>query len=240
LAKALGIQYGRKFPPSDCGYILSWGAGYCGEEEIELKSQPFNSLKAIHKNAYDKYNSLGMMTEQRVPVPKHCPASSIDEALKRGLLEYPVIGRKNSHRSGSGFYLCMNNRDLKNNINKTNYFLQYIPVAREYRINICFGKVARCHTKTPTDGCDSIVRTHSKGWLFEHIPYANVGRNIIKQAQRAMKAVGLNYGAVDIIKAEDGGVYVLEVNSAPALGDAGLENYVDRFQDKLEELDIEI
>jgi D-alanine-D-alanine ligase-like ATP-grasp enzyme len=46
----------------------------------------------------------------------------------------------------------------------------------------------------------------------------------------AVNTLGLDFGAVDLIVAKDGRVYVLEVNTAPGIEGITLEKYVKAFQ----------
>ena len=45
-----------------------------------------------------------------------------------------------------------------------------------------------------------------------------------------IKALKLDFGAVDIIRAKNGKLYVLEVNTAPGLEERKLQIYADYFK----------
>jgi glutathione synthase/RimK-type ligase-like ATP-grasp enzyme len=49
--------------------------------------------------------------------------------------------------------------------------------------------------------------------------------SIVNDCKRAITCTGLDIGAVDVRVAADGKYIVLEVNSAPALGEQGIEIY---------------
>ena len=54
-------------------------------------------------------------------------------------------------------------------------------------------------------------------------------------AVKAVKALGLVSGGVDVIKDIDGNWYVLEVNSAPGLNTPNVTRFVDRFEEYIDE-----
>lgn len=85
-----------------------------------------------------------------------------------------------------------------------------------------------------------IIRNNDHGWGFHNMnDIANVPSDVIVQALRAVKAIGLDFGAVDVIstdeKYQDGTrkAYVLEINTAPGLRDKNLQLYADRLSNIL-------
>lgn len=86
----------------------------------------------------------------------------------------------------------------------------------EYRVAVCNGKAFRVHRRYPEDGIehDPYVRSHKKGWRFSLCRLDWVKKNMLAEAVKAVQALGLNFGAVDLLM-YDGLPYVLEVNTAP-------------------------
>lgn len=83
---------------------------------------------------------------------------------------------------------------------------------------------------TPTEEVNYQIRNHHTGWIYARqdidIPVC-----IIEAAKAAVRALELDFGAVDIIYNERYNTcYVLEVNTAPGLsGDTTFNTYVDQF-----------
>ena len=70
------------------------------------------------------------------------------------------------------------------------------------------------------DEIDMDLRNYRRGWVFAHedLNLGNKGRQYIKGlALKAMEAVGLDYGAVDILYKAHNDMVVCETNSAPAM-----------------------
>jgi glutathione synthase/RimK-type ligase-like ATP-grasp enzyme len=96
---------------------------------------------------------------------------------------------------------------------------------RELRVHVIGGRVVRVSQKKKRSGvyaCPNI-RNHKNGWVFtiKDIP----GTDAIEQTSlSAVKALGLDFGAVDIVECESGPV-VLEVNTAPGLQGSTIDQY---------------
>lgn len=243
LANMLNIKYhGKELPHRKYKYILTYGCRLpqgINKNTIErLKRQtlPFNNIMSIESNASNKHNTLKLLNRKKVSVPKNCKATRIKRMLKEKKIKYPVIGRTKQHFSGSGFYLCLQKRDINLCIKKVNHFLEFIPIKKEYRIHVFYNNPIRYSVKIPSTSCDKWIRTNSKGWKFKEMSKSKIPDSIIKESIKALKCVNLNYGAIDIIQGEDNKPYVLEVNSAPSLNKKGREKYIAEFKALLDKL----
>lgn len=96
-------------------------------------------------------------------------------------------------------------------------------------LDYALGRLAKEHSAV-----DMIVRSNRKGWKFSHVK--SVDKVMEKQAIDALKAVGLDFGAVDCCLDTDGKPWVIEINSGPGLDGSTLATYVDVFEAKLKEL----
>lgn len=105
----------------------------------------------------------------------------------------------------------------------------------EYRVHVFRGEIIDYRKKsrrvnddgsvdTPTAE-QSDVRTLDNGWVFRQSDLNRVER-IENLAREAIDALGLDFGAVDIIKDDEGNIMVVEVNSAVAMDNTTLANYV--------------
>lgn len=100
---------------------------------------------------------------------------------------------------------------------------------REWRVHVWCGKISYVQLKRRRNGYREDpayredVRNHSTGWIYataDVTPSAAVLRN----AYDAVIALGLDFGAVDLISRGDD-AWVLEVNTAPGLSGTTLETY---------------
>lgn len=72
------------------------------------------------------------------------------------------------------------------------------------------------------------VRSNKLGWKFSFID--NCPTAVSSAAINAVKAVGLDFGAVDLIRTDSGKIVVLEVNSGPGLCSKMLAKYKAGFE----------
>ena len=72
---------------------------------------------------------------------------------------------------------------------------------------------------------DENIRNHNNGWVFCRDNLNRIEENEIL-ALNTIKALNLDFGAVDIIRDVNRKSYVLEVNTAPGLMGTTLQNYI--------------
>ena len=76
---------------------------------------------------------------------------------------------------------------------------------------------------------DTKIRNHKNGWVYAR-EGITIPDDLEQQAFNTMQALGLKFGAVDLIWNEhENKSYVLEVNTAPGLVGTTLSKYVDAF-----------
>ena len=109
----------------------------------------------------------------------------------------------------------------------------------EYRVHVFDGSVILYQKKSrrvddngevvTADGAEADVRNLESNWIYRTGNLRQLER-VEELAINAVSALNLDFGAVDIIKDTEGNVFVLEVNSAPGLGNtATLEAYREAF-----------
>jgi glutathione synthase/RimK-type ligase-like ATP-grasp enzyme len=97
----------------------------------------------------------------------------------------------------------------------------------EYRVHVVNDEVILYQKKSrrvdeegevdEPDDIEATVRNLSTGWVYRTSNLRRLDR-VEELARQAIDALQLDFGAVDIIMNEDGEVFVLEVNTAPGLG----------------------
>lgn len=76
---------------------------------------------------------------------------------------------------------------------------------------------------------DMIVRSNTRGWKFAQIKNANINKNLLVEAVKALNATKLDFGAVDCCIDADGKAWIIEINSGPGLQGTPFKAYVDAF-----------
>ncbi len=121
-------------------------------------------------------------------------------------------------------------------------YTKFVDKDKEYRVHVFNGKVIDCRVKQrATDGraiTSNHICTHTNGYVFN---FATAPDDVAKQAIAAVKALGLDFGAVDVMakvvrqyaNTIDGhtDAYVLEVNTAPGIQGSTINAYVKAIRD---------
>lgn len=223
LGDYLGVPHGRECDQR-YDYLIRWGsragAGYRPRETV------INSQSALRDNT-DKLNSLRVLDDSGIPVPEW--TTDRDEISET--FGYPALGRAENHTRGEDINLILQWRDAYLT-SGNDYFVEYIPTEYEYRAHVVNGEVIKWHEKRLRSEEDNhpFIRNHETGWVFLN-PRSETPPD--RLAIDAVGSLGMDFGAVDMIRGEDGEHYVLEVNSAPSLDEANLERYGDALAEEV-------
>jgi glutathione synthase/RimK-type ligase-like ATP-grasp enzyme len=118
-------------------------------------------------------------------------------------------------------------------------YVKYKKKKNEYRVHVFNGQVLfvqekRRERERERTADESLVRSHQNGWVFcrEGIEYQEPTQqsDLHNIAINAVNALGLDFGAVDIIyNARENQHYVLEINTAPGLEGESVTDYTNAF-----------
>lgn len=112
-------------------------------------------------------------------------------------------------------------------------YTKLIERAREYRVHVFDGQVIDLQQKKRrvtglenANDSDGTIKNLANGWVFVRDDITHPPRSIFDVSIRAVEALGLDFGAVDVLT-KDGQCYVLEVNTACGLEGSTLTSYVN-------------
>ncbi|OYV41136.1 MAG: hypothetical protein B7Z80_02670 [Rhodospirillales bacterium 20-64-7] len=110
-------------------------------------------------------------------------------------------------------------------------YTKYIFKVREFRVHVVNGAVIDTQQKIRDPEKEPLswkVRSHENGFIFARngIVPSDTRDNL---ACSACTALGLDFGAVDIVEDKKGNFYVLEINTAPGLEGQTIKSYGDAF-----------
>lgn len=189
----------------------------------ELERRDYNGPE-IHwgRMTMNKREALQALECAGVPTPEiFIPGSHepFDE-------DFPVVGRRDYHAHQSGMFICENWKDYQRTRrfkNPPTHYLEWIdPPLREFRVHVAFGKVLK-------------LMDRATGWYPGSGPAPAFDHKVtLRQiALDAVEALGMDFGAVDILWTEEKGFMVLEVNSGPDLKRSAdtLHRYVNAFME---------
>lgn len=165
-----------------------------------------------------------------------------DERIQHYLNKWDVIIAKYKHSSkGKGIYRIANYdeflkfKDSIRNLNQSidNFiFERYYSYTREYRIHVTKDGYFYASRKVLKNDAKDRWHRHADNSVFlnEDNPDFNKPANwntIVDDCVHALKSLGLDIAAFDVKVAKDGKYIILESNSAPALGEFGIQKYTE-------------
>ena len=108
-------------------------------------------------------------------------------------------------------------------------YTQYVNKRKEFRVHVCANKVFDVQQKVRSSRYQGVagfeVRNTANGFIFQRMGIT-VPDSAYFEAIKAITALGLDFGAVDVIWNESQDkAYVLEVNTAPGLEGSSVLNY---------------
>lgn len=231
--------------PRENDLIINWGRSTPKNNRFEHFTG--STLNSYSSSAFasNKIDTMRILQENNI----NCVLSTTDRDIAQGWLEdgCVVFARTllNSH-SGGGIVVCSNQvpehlgtwQHSTELVNARLYTKEATPERhREFRIHTFGGEVIHTQLKKRRNGYrelgdaySEVVRNHSSGWIYASSEGTSPANSAaIESAKAAVSALGLDFGAVDIItRGED--AWVLEVNTAPGLTGTTLTKYVEAFK----------
>lgn len=243
LSEGLGVKRikhtNTRFVGGPTKTIINWGSARLPEciKDSAVINNP-NDISVVSNKK--SFFNLMSKSEQAPRIPAY--TNSLEEAVRWMADGKKVLSRTELRgSSGSGIYFS----DDMENFNKGKMFVEYKKKKEEYRVHFAFGnridvqrKILRKEDEQgqPIDPkeVDWNIRSHSNGFIFAR-HNLKVPDDVFRQADRAYRMSGLDFGAVDVIfNQHEGKAYVLEINTAPGIEGTTVDNYVDVFKEYLE------
>jgi glutathione synthase/RimK-type ligase-like ATP-grasp enzyme len=183
--------------------VVCWGRGHHGiEPTLNGRAGAANKLQQLQK-----FKDAGILT---VPFFTKLPSAAED---------FPVLGRSLSHHGGTDIKLIME-PEMVSIFSASDFYTRYVPRQTEYRSWVYRRRHLATYEKRLVRPHEAIRRNrvganHRNGYAFLLMNSALVPEGIREIAAKAVECLGLDFGAVDILKGVDGHYYVLEINTAP-------------------------
>lgn len=212
-------------------FLVNWGVSDIpvGDEGLEPHLNHQNNVYC----AVDKSYAFHVLKESGVSVPEFLTATpSEDTSDGQGIW----LARHTLTGSGGKGITVVRPGDV---FPSAPMYVQYIPKLVEFRVHVFrqlngYDTLVRQKLRQSTayQTMDQrLIRNHDNGWVFGNVRDEDGADKAKAAATKAVEALGLNFGAVDVIIGRDDGVaYVLEINTAPGLtSDAALDFYTDNI-----------
>ena len=228
LAKALGcrrIKHKNSRFRGRNKVVINWGSSSLPEST--RNAIIINRPEAVARAA-NKLSTFEVLSDARVDLPKW----STTRAGAENLLEQgnKIFCRtKLTGHSGEGIVIAETTDELVD----APLYTVWHRINKEYRVHVFDGKVIHAQRKArkrevPDAEVNWKVRNLKGGFIFA-MGDCDPSQPLLDEAVKAVVALGLDFGAVDIIDGKDGVARVLEVNTACGLEGTTIEKYVEAF-----------
>jgi glutathione synthase/RimK-type ligase-like ATP-grasp enzyme len=229
VAKLMGIKRirvkGSKYRPRLGDKLINWGSAVKTNRVVSNVIKWFNEppLKGVNK-----LTCFNILKEHDVSIPEYTTARNLVDANYTWLARHTLTG------SGGRGITIINPGDP---VPPAPLYVKYIPKKYEVRIHVANGKTFDVQQKMQRRGVDANhkIRSHDNGFVFVRhgMSIPDNSLEICKrQGEAAVQALGMSFGAVDVIFNErQGKAYVLEVNSSPGVENSTAENYASMLRE---------
>lgn len=214
----------RRYRPRASHIVLNWGSTqlpdwYAGVDR--WINHPYGVQAAV-----DKIECLFRLSIAGVSVPDYTqnPMQAIMwQEQGNSIVERHVL---NGH-SGKGIKVKHPGQDIE----LAHFYTKYVGSRREYRVHVFHDDVLLVVQKKRRNGVeqDDVVRNWHTGWVYCAENITPLSSEAVADAVASVKALGLDFGAVDLITRRDKH-YVLEINTSPGLEGRTVSLYSDAIQ----------
>ena len=197
-----------------------------GRSDLVVRGSPAKILNPpeVIIRATNKLLCLNRLAEAGVGRVEHTTnRSTVEEWLEEG---YVVYGRQLLNASqGKGIVIITHPSEIVT----CPMYSKGILKAHEYRVHVFGNQILDVTKKKRRNSIDrsDYIKNLSNGWVYCRNDI-EIPDNLLTTAKAAVSALGLDFGAVDLLYRK-GVPYVLEINTAPGLQGTTLTKYIEAF-----------
>lgn len=209
---------GTLLPKFSCP-VINWG-----DSRVVLSAGTtvlFNKPEAVAL-AISKLSTIEELNKAKVPSVR--ATDDHEKAVKWFDKGYGVLARTDGQSNGNGIELFTSDQKPK-----ADFYSRYWPKSHEYRAHVFNNQVIDLTEKRARHnaGANRVIRSYDNGWIFAHhisLSDKEDRERLNKLALDAIRALGLDFGAVDILAGLTTSIprrlskaVVCEVNTSPGL-----------------------
>lgn len=224
---------GSKFKPSPTKTILNWGATTDRFPAEYLSCRVINNPTAVTRSV-NKLDAFNALQGAGVSIPEFTTSRATAlQWLENG----HMVFARTQLRAHSGRGIVIMDPDHPDTWEvSAPLYVKYCKKKHEYRIHVLNGQVIDSQRKALRQefvGQSDVnfkIRNLANGFVYVRND-DHVVPNVVNQvAIAAVTALGLDFGAADVIYQEQSGrAFALEVNTAPGLVGSTINNYATAF-----------
>jgi len=198
--------------------LIMWGVTLHPNHWLTLEERPVLNRRIIS----DKIQQLSRFWQDDVPHP----IVALSDAgrvfsIPGGRRDGDWLARKRFHFGGHDIIGPMDFDNLAQRLRSgtSDYGVQLIGKRHEWRVHILLGEILRIAHKIPSEGAGVVWNQENSHFRYNVQLRDETHLQLATLAKNAVTSLGMDFGAVDIIRDREGEYYVLEVNSAPGIAE---------------------
>jgi hypothetical protein len=217
-AAGLKVVRNPRERPTEEYVVIRWGTTRFAELDATAKAV-LNSAEAIGANLR-KDKAHRTMLEARVVTPLFWTTFQEARAKSREL-GCDFLRRRTHHIQGRDI-IRLKSTDKLERRRRSGYYVQFLEKTAEFRLHIFGEDCIGLAEKKPKENPNPVIWNFENGWELVYYPREDRERSVphynemVAESVKALKALGLDFGAVDLIMVGDK-PYILEANTAPKL-----------------------
>ncbi len=229
---------------SNVNLAINWGCGNGGEPVTPSQFNAFGShLQVLNPRTWRATNKLMAFetirrwnrdhsNDEQINIPEFC--TSLGGAREWAGNGGVFCRTQLRGHSGTDIVVARHPRDIV----EAPLYTKLVNKRHEFRLHVAGGQVIDGVRKAfrqdvPESQRNYDVRNHAAGSVFIRSgrSLSSLQMDPVAQAMavNACRALGLDFGAVDMMTDQEGNFYILEVNTAPGLEATTLARYTDAF-----------
>lgn len=220
-----------RYRPKPTDVIVNWGNSQLPAWRANPKYNPihsvarcsdklefFNVMSNVDRRAVGDVNNI-------VRIPE---TTTMREVAQQWLDEGHTVLARTLLRASGGRGIVVHTTGEQ--VVQASLYTKYVKKKAEFRVHVFNNEVIHVQEKRRRAGVEDVdnqIRNHDNGWVF-CVQNVDAPADVTDQALRAVRAAGVDFGAVDVIyNQKKNEAYVLEINTAPGLEGTTLEKYAD-------------
>lgn len=228
LAKAMGIASSKEIPPSKMDVLVRFGSTLTIPFTPAWEINPRKALKAKSR----RLDEMKLLIQHGIPTPPILALPGED-------VEGPAVIRSTEATFG-GESIEVLQAGATRQLGPDEMAVGLIDKVMQYRVHVC-GPRRRIRELTPEnpDATKQFIWNHKAGFTFniDKTRTQDERSKLFNLGGEAVDALGLHFGAVDILMTADKEFYVCEVNSAPGqASESTREWYAEHLKQYIKEI----
>lgn len=198
---------------------INWG---CVRLPDYLKAGEDDQKRILNysiSNAASKVRAFELLGEAGIQIPRW--SKTLKELINKVKPDQHILARRDGLSKGKGIRVISPEARL-NAVYEPDFFVERLSCKREFRCHVWSDRVICLQAKVVPPGCQNFIHNYENGChyttqMLDRWISGDLRSQIEVISIQTSRALGLDFGAVDLLLTKKDRLYVLEVNTAPGL-----------------------